>query len=120
MGETARAVKAWWQESPLRILLVRQYCLTLSSKENVMVRLKVTAKGQITLKKEVLDHLGISPGDEVDVDLLPEGGGAIRAVGGKRKIESLFGMFAHKADRAYSVEEINEAIAAGYAGEIKF
>ncbi|WP_245515270.1 AbrB/MazE/SpoVT family DNA-binding domain-containing protein [Rhizobium deserti] len=50
-----------------------------------MVRLKVTAKGQITLKKEVLDHLGISPGDEVDVDLLPEGGGAIRAVGGRRR-----------------------------------
>jgi len=38
----------------------------------VMVRLKVTAKGQVTLKKEVLDHLGIKPGDEIDVDLRPK------------------------------------------------
>lgn len=85
-----------------------------------MVRLKVTAKGQVTLKKEVLEHLGLKAGDEVEIDLLPTGEGNIRAAKGKRSIESLFGMFAHKADRSYSIEEINEAIAAGYAGEIKF
>jgi AbrB family looped-hinge helix DNA binding protein len=86
----------------------------------VMVRLKVTSKGQITLKKEVLEHFGVKAGDEVEIDLLPEGGGIIRAGGRHRKIESLFGMFAHKSDRAHSLEEIEEAIAAGYAGEIKF
>jgi AbrB family looped-hinge helix DNA binding protein len=85
-----------------------------------MVTLKVTAKGQITLKKEVLDHLGLKAGDDVEIDLLPEGEGNIRAARGTRNIESLFGMFAHKAVRPYTIEEINEAIEAGYAGEIKF
>ena len=30
--------------------------------------LTVTAKGQITLRKEVLRHLGIGPGDKIAVD----------------------------------------------------
>jgi bifunctional DNA-binding transcriptional regulator/antitoxin component of YhaV-PrlF toxin-antitoxin module len=85
-----------------------------------MVRLKVTSKGQVTLKKEVLEHFGVGIGDEIEIDLLPEGEGSIRAVGKTRKIESLFGMFANKTGRSYSIDEINEAIAAGYAGEIKF
>ncbi|TWF54565.1 AbrB/MazE/SpoVT family DNA-binding domain-containing protein [Neorhizobium alkalisoli] len=84
-----------------------------------MVRLKVTAKGQVTLKKEVLEHFGVEPGDEVEIDLLPEGQGNIRAAGRTRKIESLFGMFSNRDARSHSIEEINEAIEAGYAGEIK-
>ena len=34
------------------------------------VTLTVTAKGQITLRREVLEHLGVRPGDKIDVDLL--------------------------------------------------
>lgn len=37
------------------------------------IRLTVTAKGQITLRREVLAHLGVRPGDKVDVDLLKDG-----------------------------------------------
>ena len=37
------------------------------------ITLKVTAKGQITLRKEVLEHLGVRPGDRVDADLLKDG-----------------------------------------------
>ena len=84
-----------------------------------MVRLKITAKGQVTLKREVLDHLGVRPGDEIEVDLLPKGGGRFHAVELKRPIENFFGSFAYKADRAYTIEEINQAIEAGWAGEIK-
>ncbi|KAA0700485.1 AbrB/MazE/SpoVT family DNA-binding domain-containing protein [Neorhizobium sp. P12A] len=82
-----------------------------------MVRLKVTAKGQVTLRREVLDHLGVRPGDEIEIDLLAKGNGNIHAVKPRQPIKKLFGMFAHKAVRAYSIEEINEAIEAGYARE---
>ena len=34
------------------------------------ITLTVTAKGQITLRREVLTHLGVRPGDELDADLL--------------------------------------------------
>ena len=38
-----------------------------------MTTLTITAKGQITLKREVLEHLGLQPGSRVEVDLLPNG-----------------------------------------------
>ncbi len=37
------------------------------------VTLTIAAKGQITLRKEVLDHLGLRPGDRLTVDLLAPG-----------------------------------------------
>jgi bifunctional DNA-binding transcriptional regulator/antitoxin component of YhaV-PrlF toxin-antitoxin module len=34
----------------------------------------VTAKGQVTRRKEVLRHLGAAPGQKVEIDMLPNGG----------------------------------------------
>ena len=41
--------------------------------------LTVTAKGQVTLRKEVLRHLGVAPGQKVEMSLLPNGGLEVRA-----------------------------------------
>jgi AbrB family looped-hinge helix DNA binding protein len=38
-----------------------------------MSTLTVTAKGQVTLRKDVLAHLGIHPGDKITVEKLPGG-----------------------------------------------
>lgn len=84
-----------------------------------MIKLKITAKGQVTLKKEVLDHLGARPGDEIEIDLVPKGQANIHGLKPRQPIESIFGIFAHKAKRSRSIEEINEAIEAGWAGEVK-
>ncbi|MGO8127030.1 AbrB/MazE/SpoVT family DNA-binding domain-containing protein, partial [Rhizobium ruizarguesonis] len=59
-----------------------------------MATLTVTAKGQVTLKKEVLQHLGVRPGDKIYVDLLP--GGKLEVIAVKRRpvagsVESFFG-----------------------------
>jgi len=32
-----------------------------------MTTLTVTAKGQVTLGRDVVGHLGVEPGDEIDV-----------------------------------------------------
>ncbi len=86
-----------------------------------MARLKVTAKGQITLKKDVLQHLGARPGDSLDVDLLPNGRVSVHIVKPeKHGIEALFGMFENKAGRTVSIDEMNEAIEAGWAGKVKY
>jgi len=37
------------------------------------LELTVTAKGQITLRQAVLDHLKVAAGDKVEVLLLPDG-----------------------------------------------
>jgi len=38
-----------------------------------MKALTVTAKGQVTLRKDLLEHLGVQPGDKIAVDKLPGG-----------------------------------------------
>ena len=39
-----------------------------------MSTLTVTAKGQVTLRKDVLEHLGVHPGEKITVNKLPDGG----------------------------------------------
>ena len=80
------------------------------------ITLTVTAKGQITLRKEVLEHLGVRPGDKVDVDLLKDGRMQVRAQPGK-PASTIFGMLAKPGTPRRSIEELNEAAAAGWAGE---
>ena len=80
------------------------------------ITLTVTAKGQITLRREVLAHLGVRPGDKVDVDLLNDGRMQVRARPGK-SVATIFGMLAKPGTPRRSIEELNEATAAGWAGE---
>ena len=81
------------------------------------VTLTVTAKGQITLRKEVLEHLGVRPGDKVDADLLKDGRMQVRAKRGK-SVSTVFGMLAKPGQPPRSIEDLNEATAAGWAGEV--
>ncbi len=81
------------------------------------ITLTVTAKGQITLRKEVLEHLGVRPGDKVDADLLKDGRMQVRAKRGK-SVATIFGMLAQPGTPARSIEDLNEAAAAGWAGEV--
>ncbi len=81
-----------------------------------MTTLTVTARGQVTFRKKVLQHLGIKPGEKIALDLLPDGRGVIRAARPAGKIESFIGMLAGKTKKIATIEEINEAAAAGWAG----
>jgi bifunctional DNA-binding transcriptional regulator/antitoxin component of YhaV-PrlF toxin-antitoxin module len=80
-----------------------------------MATLTVTARGQVTLRKEVLQHLGIKPGAKIELELLPGGRGSIQAARPKGKIEDLFGCLAGKTNVRLTIEEINEAIGAAAA-----
>jgi AbrB family looped-hinge helix DNA binding protein len=82
-----------------------------------MSTLKVTAKGQVTLRKDVLKHLGVRPGDQVDVDVLPGGRIEVRATKRTGKISDAFGFLYREDGPKLTIEEINESIAAGWAGE---
>lgn len=82
-----------------------------------MSTLTVTSKGQVTLRKDLLKHLGISPGERVTVDKLPDGRIEVRAARRTGKIADLSGILRREGQPALTIEEINEAIAAGWAGE---
>ncbi|OSI25449.1 AbrB/MazE/SpoVT family DNA-binding domain-containing protein [Neisseria dumasiana] len=74
--------------------------------------LKITAKNQVTFKKEYLQHLGIGTGDELEVLKLPGGELRIRAKQNRLKSARDFaGCMENVAGVHLSVEEINEAIA---------
>jgi len=83
----------------------------------VRPRLRITAKGQVTLRQEVLRHLGAGPGDDIEVDMLPEGRVVIQAARSAVSWDEVFGRLHRYSRRPVSVEEMNEAIARGYAGE---
>ncbi len=87
-----------------------------------MTVLKVTAKGQITLKKDVLDRLGVKPGDHLDVDQRPDGTVELRPVRKRKtgKIEDFFGSLKNEHNIHATLEEIQDAIEAGWAGEVRF
>ena len=80
------------------------------------ITLTVTAKGQITLRKEVLRHLGVEPGDKLDVDLLADRRMQLRPKRGTSPA-AVFGMLARSGRARLSIEEMNEAAASGWAGE---
>ena len=80
-----------------------------------MTQLTVTAKGQITLRKELLQHLGLKPGGKVDIALMPDGRAEIRAARAQGSIDDLFGLLAGKARRVLTIEEMNEIAAKGWA-----
>lgn len=77
-----------------------------------MTTLSVTARGQVTFRKEVLKHLGIRPGDKIRLDLLPDGKAELKADEPEGSWDDLQNFFAGKTNGAQlSIEEINDAIA---------
>jgi AbrB family looped-hinge helix DNA binding protein len=83
-----------------------------------MGTLTVTAKGQVTLRKDVLEHLGVHPGEQITVNKLPDGRIEVRAAKPTGKISDLFGSLkAKRKGRPLSIEKMNEIIARGWAGK---
>ena len=79
--------------------------------------LKVTSKGQVTLRKEVLDHLGVSPGDKIVVDFLPAGRAEVRAAHSPASIDDFVGCLRHPDAPRLSLAEIEEVARQGWAGQ---
>lgn len=79
--------------------------------------LLVTAKGQITLKKDLLQHLGVRPGERIMLEKLPDGGIKIRPKKPSGDITAFCGFLKREGQRTVSIEEMNAAIEKGWAGE---
>jgi bifunctional DNA-binding transcriptional regulator/antitoxin component of YhaV-PrlF toxin-antitoxin module len=82
-----------------------------------MTTLTVTARGQVTFRKEVLQHLGIRPGEKIELDLLPDGRGILRAARPAGTIDNFLGLLADRTKKVATLDEINEAITQGWAGK---
>lgn len=82
-----------------------------------MTSLTVTMKGQVTLKRELLQHLGIKPGERIALEKLPGGELRVRAERPAGTISSFIGRHAGKMKKPLTIDEINEIAASGWAGE---
>jgi AbrB family looped-hinge helix DNA binding protein len=79
--------------------------------------LTVTAKGQVTLRKDLLEHLGVHPGEKITVDKLPDGRIEVRAARPTGKISDAFNFLKKENGPLLSIEEMSEIAARGWAGK---
>jgi AbrB family looped-hinge helix DNA binding protein len=82
-----------------------------------MTTLTVTARGQVTFRKDVLQHLGIRPGEKIELEKLPDGRVTLKAVRPAGTIDRFLGLLAGKTKKIATIDEINNATAAGWAGQ---
>ena len=80
-----------------------------------MTTLTVTAKGQVTLRKDLLKHLGVHPGEKVTVDKLPDGRIEVKAARPAGKISDIFDALKREGAPSLSIEDINAIAARGWA-----
>jgi bifunctional DNA-binding transcriptional regulator/antitoxin component of YhaV-PrlF toxin-antitoxin module len=81
-----------------------------------MATLRVTERGQVTFRKEVLRHLGVRPGERIELNLLPNGQGLLEAARPKGSMEDFIGRLKGRSKKFATIEEINEAAGRGWAG----
>jgi hypothetical protein len=79
-----------------------------------MTTLKITPRGQVTFKKAILQHLGVWPGGHIEVHLLPNGEGTLKAAHPAASIKDFVGLLAGRTSKVATIEEINNAAAEGW------
>lgn len=82
-----------------------------------MPKLTVTARGQVTFRKDVLRHLGVGPGEKIELDMLPGGRVALTAARPAGSIDGFIGLLSGRSAKVATLDEIAEAAASGWAGE---
>lgn len=80
-----------------------------------MTTLTVTSRGQVTFRREVLQHLGIKPGEKIEVELQPDGRALLRAARPAASIAGFVGLLAGRSRVVASIEDISTAAANGWA-----
>ena len=80
-----------------------------------MTTLTITAKGQVTLKQELHNHLGVGPGEKIEADKLPDGRIVVRAAAQQGTISDFIGCLAQKDGPKLTIDEMNEISSQGWA-----
>ncbi|SFL74180.1 AbrB/MazE/SpoVT family DNA-binding domain-containing protein [Methylobacterium pseudosasicola] len=83
-----------------------------------MVSLAVTVEGQVTLERELLQHLGVRPGERIDFEKLPAGELRVRAARPTGTIDDFFHALDGKvaSENPLTIEAMNGIAEAGWAG----
>ena len=82
-----------------------------------MTTLTVTAKGQITLKQELLRHLNVTPGQKVAVEKLPDGRLLVGSAPKTGSIENFIGSLEQKNGPRFTIAQIKKITEDAWAGK---
>ena len=82
-----------------------------------MSTLTITAKGQITLKQELLRHLNVVPGQKVAVEKLPDGRLALGVAKPTGSIEDFIGCLAKPGTPRLTIAQIKKITEDAWAGK---
>jgi bifunctional DNA-binding transcriptional regulator/antitoxin component of YhaV-PrlF toxin-antitoxin module len=82
-----------------------------------MTTLTITAKGQITLKQELLRHLNVAPGQRIEADRLPDGRLLVRAAAQNGSIADFSGCLARKGGPKLTIAQIKKITEDAWAGK---
>jgi len=74
------------------------------------IRLAITAKGQVTLPKAVLEHLGAKPSQQLCATFLPDGRVELRAAGAAPSVTRARGALHRERTEPVSLAEMQNAI----------
>ena len=74
----------------------------------------LTSKGQVTIPKQIREHLRITTGHRLDFQLMPSGDVVVKVL--KRDLRALKGIVKSPRRRAISLAEMDRAVAEGSAG----
>jgi len=80
-----------------------------------MTKLTITAKGQVTLKQDLLNHLGVGPGEKIEADKLPNGRIVVRAASQDGTIADFIGCLSHRDGRKLTIDDMSEIATEGWA-----
>jgi bifunctional DNA-binding transcriptional regulator/antitoxin component of YhaV-PrlF toxin-antitoxin module len=92
---------------------------TTSARKSPRKTLSVTTRGQVTFRKDVLQHLGITPGGKLEVEILPNGCVQLHAAKQVGSIRDAYGILAGKTSKVATIEEIKRAAEDGWAGLVR-
>lgn len=81
-----------------------------------MTILTVTAKGQVTLRKDLMQHLGVQPGDRIALNKLPDGRIEVAAALPQGHISDVFDLLKLGDHPSLPIEDMNAVIAESWAG----
>ena len=79
--------------------------------------LKITSKGQVTLRRELLDELGVKPGDRIVVEPVAPGRVELRRAHEPGGLAAFVGCLKEAGGIALSLEDIRDVAREGWAGE---
>ena len=80
-----------------------------------MTALTITSKGQLTLRRELLQYMGIAPGQQVEIHKQAHGVLTLQAKA-PEGLEAFAGCLP-PPPKTLSVDEMNAIIASGWAGQ---